>query len=943
MDDDEEDDGTHTGLATDMDSYIAREELTSREMDTAFALCRVKVGSRVSVYWKDEKEYFDATVKQLDPKRRAQGYLLDYDYGGREWLDLSQHKFHLVPLATSSLDSNDSEHQASNKNRTTALHKGKKNSLGDKSITDSHGENGKKLPPAEVNIPLNDKKSQMLSNGEVASHMNGDPSLVSVGTRVKIWWPEDDAFYEATIVRMRKNDPSPFYLEFEDGEREWLDLNELKFQILADESDDGMDDDEEVEDLEEPEDVHSPEESEGQVSTTPKRKAALTDAQLFTESTVAEPVTSPKTRSATSVEAEAGDSHTKSRKEQNKVSSAKISRKASVERTKQKRKQSSKRGGTKRSLNRDSESESDEEEEFVDNEAQPDPTEDAEDVVIGSKIGIWWPDDHTYYSATVEEYRPRRLPFRVLYDDGEEEWINLHKQIIKFLPDSKRRRKQLTDRQIKRLVSQLSIGTRVGIWWGGNKEYFKGTVKKIRMGDTGKPYYVVYDDGDEEWLDLASTEFYILDEERESADDESESVADEAVKVATKRRGRPPKDNEDPDTKNSPKAEEVQAAENLISSIEVGTRIAIFWEGESQFFDGTITKIKSGKKKGFFIEYDDGDSEWTDLSTEQYRILPPKRKRGRPPKNQVEGSNKRSKVNDESAVRTKKRGSPSKRGTVSTEDQSGTDVNVKRAGPGRKPKPTPPIEQLCMKTGDVLAEFKSVADARVHVGANQGCSLGAVADGRSQSAVGFFWRWKGSTNLPESLEGMTKVIHVSRVALGAPVREFETAEAAAQWAETDVKSIRRWCREHDVQKGFHWHYDFRIKTEDEMHIGRRIRIHLQSQKNTWEEGVVLTFDKSNGKHEIQLDNGDCEWVDLTRAICQFRSDTGDEPVEQICLKTGKVLATFPNATKAAESVNTKAARILPVLHCRAPSSYGYFWRFVGSGVTPPQINSRSTN
>lgn len=54
-----------------------------------------------------------------------------------------------------------------------------------------------------------------------------------VGVRVAVHWPSDDKFYEATIIRERLTSKKPYYLEYDTGHYEWLDLGKVKFCILG--------------------------------------------------------------------------------------------------------------------------------------------------------------------------------------------------------------------------------------------------------------------------------------------------------------------------------------------------------------------------------------------------------------------------------------------------------------------------------------------------------------------------------------------------------------------------------------------------------------------------------------------------------------------------------------------------------------------------------------
>lgn len=72
-------------------------EYTTEEMAQIVLLpelAKVKIGSRVSVLWHDDNEYYEATVTQERDKKRP--HYLMYDDGTSEWIDLHQHKFRLL-------------------------------------------------------------------------------------------------------------------------------------------------------------------------------------------------------------------------------------------------------------------------------------------------------------------------------------------------------------------------------------------------------------------------------------------------------------------------------------------------------------------------------------------------------------------------------------------------------------------------------------------------------------------------------------------------------------------------------------------------------------------------------------------------------------------------------------------------------------------------------
>lgn len=60
-------------------------------------LAKLKMGDRIEVYWRDDDEYYAATVTQ----QRKASYFLEYDDGQTEWLDLAQETFRAIPNRSS--------------------------------------------------------------------------------------------------------------------------------------------------------------------------------------------------------------------------------------------------------------------------------------------------------------------------------------------------------------------------------------------------------------------------------------------------------------------------------------------------------------------------------------------------------------------------------------------------------------------------------------------------------------------------------------------------------------------------------------------------------------------------------------------------------------------------------------------------------------------------
>jgi hypothetical protein len=62
---------------------------------------------------------------------------------------------------------------------------------------------------------------------------------IKIGCRVEVFWSEDDCYYPGTITKQRDNiiqAKKPFFLEYDDGESEWIDLRDHVFRMIAGDS-----------------------------------------------------------------------------------------------------------------------------------------------------------------------------------------------------------------------------------------------------------------------------------------------------------------------------------------------------------------------------------------------------------------------------------------------------------------------------------------------------------------------------------------------------------------------------------------------------------------------------------------------------------------------------------------------------------------------------------
>ncbi|KAL5558219.1 hypothetical protein UlMin_034430 [Ulmus minor] len=58
--------------------------------------------------------------------------------------------------------------------------------------------------------------------------------------------------------------------------------------------------------------------------------------------------------------------------------------------------------------------------------------------LVGSKIKVWWPDDKEFYDGVVDSFDDLKKKHRVLYNDGDEEILNLKRERWEFIEDDSR-------------------------------------------------------------------------------------------------------------------------------------------------------------------------------------------------------------------------------------------------------------------------------------------------------------------------------------------------------------------------------------------------------------------------------------------------------------------------------------------------------------------------
>ncbi|CAF2147520.1 sister chromatid cohesion protein PDS5 homolog C-like isoform X4 [Brassica napus] len=65
--------------------------------------------------------------------------------------------------------------------------------------------------------------------------------------------------------------------------------------------------------------------------------------------------------------------------------------------------------------------------------------------IVGSRVRVWWPIDKAYYKGVVDSYDSAKKRHLVIYDDGDQEILNLKKQKWHFLDESETEGEEAAD------------------------------------------------------------------------------------------------------------------------------------------------------------------------------------------------------------------------------------------------------------------------------------------------------------------------------------------------------------------------------------------------------------------------------------------------------------------------------------------------------------------
>lgn len=268
-----------------------------------------------------------------------------------------------------------------------------------------------------------------------------------------------------------------------------------------------------------------------------------------------------------------------------------------------------------------------------------------EELGLGARISVYWKDQDRYFNATVNRVRPDSPEsIRLLYDNGDIEWINPNRHSIillqpcpprenrKINPAAARKAIKKTKKTVGKVMKKMKktearstspvlgdqvvvttkketepkktdigLGDQVAVFWVDHNRYFNGTVSEERFSgaELSRSIRILYDDGDEEWIDLKLDHKDIVLIQRCSKE------SDSSLKPPKRRmKGTLIDDG---------------LAMTDASKLTVGDRIAVLWTTDNRYYNATVVDKRRKSSKCYRIVYDDHRWEW--INPKEHRIV----------------------------------------------------------------------------------------------------------------------------------------------------------------------------------------------------------------------------------------------------------------------------------------------------------------------------------
>jgi len=415
------------------------------------------------------------------------------------------------------------------------------------------------------------------SNDEYAGLPDGNSDLVTVGTRVAVYWGKDECYYEAVVRKERPHKKKKHLLRYDqDGDKEWINFKKATFYILSG----GLSVEQEptAERVDADKHYNNSSNRADELATTDRETEAISTMTLSTK-------TSENTTTTTEEAA-------------NETALAK-----------------------KRKFDAEN---SDEDDSIFGDHDDSKPTGKSETdyeglepgrvelVEVGTQVAVYWDDDKCYYEATVVKERPeKKKRFLLHYDDGDKEWINLQKVPFYILSGGIETNDQAAPENHRPETSVLNDEKRVNAdaqQPGSDATELSAAANGFR-NDVASDNVDSLDEKESEPLPAAAESI----ESMQSSQNQDSAHDDDNDELAS--------DLDEPKANGKAREDYAGLPEGRVDKVRIGTRLAVYWNGDDCYYEAVVKKDRPHKKKRFLLRYDDGDKEWINPNKTQFFVL----------------------------------------------------------------------------------------------------------------------------------------------------------------------------------------------------------------------------------------------------------------------------------------------------------------------------------
>jgi len=417
-------------------------------------------------------------------------------------------------------------------------------------------------------------------------------AMIAPGTRLEIFWPDDNVYYSSTVTQERPKKKKCFFVRYDDDESEWINLWYHTFRVA------------------EPTPLTS-----GLASTVPS-------SDNTEGPSASKPSTDISSKKVATNEVELQPTEASSTK-QKQVLVAEVSTVPNADTDQSLRSQT----GTTGSENKE---------------------ESSKGAVAGGKRVFH------FEAVCSSSSSPKATPMKKLKlekplasvkpvpgDIAESKIPKKAKKAADFseqrIPKKAVKPDDVGGLQIPKTATKVAVGMRVSIFWPDDNAFYTGEVTKRRL--SRYPHFVEYDDGETEWINFNEHTYRIIDESGATESGlklkkvASEGEEADAQPVKEPVESGPSEIKRKKQKKNKNKVSEKNIHEGKdnvdddLSSVVVGTRIAIWWPDDRKYYLAKVQRKQPVSFKPYFVKYDDGEEEWIDLRRHKWRFASVKAQR----------------------------------------------------------------------------------------------------------------------------------------------------------------------------------------------------------------------------------------------------------------------------------------------------------------------------